>query len=190
MLPSLWAYLRKMFELEEGAGVSHSLSQINAEVCLLIQPLNRWVMHFWIWSLLVLFLFVCFLILFIFFVSCVFVNTCIIMWHVFPKVSTYCLFTRNTHTPVSKDTKLPAPISNTCWHSTQTLRRNWHTYTHTYLTRSGTGTDAEFPQTDLVSCDFLRQHLSTSDCRVIIWLLWETSDHYSSLWTAAAVSNT
>ena len=57
MLPGLCAYLRKMFELEECAGISHSLIQINAEVCVLIRPLQRWVMDYWVCSLLELYAF-------------------------------------------------------------------------------------------------------------------------------------
>lgn len=60
--PNVWAYLREMLESEERAlrpphPLTHihiqppsSLAQINPVVCLLIQPVKGWVMHYWIKS--------------------------------------------------------------------------------------------------------------------------------------------
>lgn len=41
----------------EHSEASRSLPQINAVVCLLIQPVKKWVMDFWIWSVSKLFIF-------------------------------------------------------------------------------------------------------------------------------------
>lgn len=89
MLSRVWAYSGKMSESEKCAGIPRSRSQINADFCLLIQPVKRWVMdfgfdhrgnfdHFYGYFL------------------SSFANTHIILWHVVHKP----VYTRSTHTCV------------------------------------------------------------------------------------------